>query len=64
MRPVLSRPNTSNANTPAEHVDAERLSKRPALKEEVGRELSTHVGYVEDRGEPLVLLSDEVCVIS
>lgn len=64
MGPVLGSANASNADTPAEHVDAETFPQRPALEEEIGGKLSTHVCQVEDCREPGVLLSNELRVVA
>lgn len=48
--------------TPEEHVDRQRHAQLPPLHDVNRRDLADQVREVEDGGQPLVLLSDQVRV--
>lgn len=50
--------------TPQEHVYGQRLAERPALQQEVGRELAHEIREIEDGREPRVLLIDETGIFN
>lgn len=61
---ILGKANAEDHDAPAEHADGEDQSHPVPLEDDVGRKLEAHVGDVEDGGEPIVLLTDQVGVVS